>query len=188
MRTLESSHLILRPLSAVDLIFYCGLYTDTDVMRHIAAPLTADAARRAFDSTLISNHEREDDDSCWVIRYRDDTSPMGVIGWHRHRPQSPRTGEIGAVLSRQAQGRGISIEAGQMLMNHAFGNDLFDAFVTEHAVAHVHAAIMMGRLGFERSAACANTPNMVHWHMTKQRWFDLHRQSGAPTDRQHIHQ
>jgi RimJ/RimL family protein N-acetyltransferase len=176
MRTIETPRLILRPLLPEDESFYCRLHGDADVMRHIAAPLTPEAASRVFGSTLARNRNGIHDDQCWAITHRDNPSPIGVIGWHRLSAPMHRVGELGAILSNDAQGRGISIEAGQALMDFAFGNDVFEALLSEHAIAHHYAAIMMGRLGFAREESREDAPAVVVWRMSKARWGMLRRQ------------
>ena len=52
---LRGSRLDLRPLAAADEELYCAIYTDIELMRLVAAPLTADAAQRAFAAARVAN-------------------------------------------------------------------------------------------------------------------------------------
>ncbi|MBK9657663.1 MAG: hypothetical protein IPO66_20430 [Rhodanobacteraceae bacterium] len=52
---LRGSRLDLRPLAAADEELYCAIYTDTELMRLVAAPLSADAAQRAFAAARVAN-------------------------------------------------------------------------------------------------------------------------------------
>jgi len=175
MRTLETPRLILRPLLPEDAAFYCLLHSGADVMRHIASPLTPDAATRAFQSALQRNSAHDDRDRCWGIARRGTERLIGLIGWHVQRaPGSLKAGHVGAILGRDAQGSGVSVEAGTALMNHAFEACQFDLLVTQHQIVHTYAARMMAKLGFERQPAAADTASEVTWRMSIQCWAAIH--------------
>lgn len=176
MRTLETPRLILRPLLPEDEAIYCSLHGETEVMRHIAAPLAQDAAARVFQSALRRNAATDDRDRCWGIVRRGPGDLIGVIGWHvQSAPDSLKTGNVGAILGRDAQGDGISVEAGTALMNHAFAVCRFAVLITQHQPTHIHAARMMAKLQFERDPQDHDTSSQVTWRMSIQRWTSLYR-------------
>lgn len=180
MQTLESPRLILRPLQPEDEPFYCGLYADAEVMRHIAAPLSVDEAHRTFHSALRRNGEVGDGDRCWVILRRNDSSRIGVIGWHLlDQAGTEKVADIGAVLARGAQGDGVSVEAGNTLIGHAFEHLQISAFITQHHVAHSYAALMMAKLRFERQQPSCADSSQVIWRMSFKRWTQIHGQAVA---------
>ena len=174
MRTLETPRLILRPLLPEDEAFYSSLHGEAEVMRHIASPLTPDAAARAFRSALQRNGASDDRDRCWGIVRRNGGDVIGVIGWHvPSAPGSLKTGNLGAILGRHAQGIGVSVEAGTALMRHAFTACQFEWLITQHHAAHTHAALMMAKLRFERVPDASGTPPEVTWRMSVHRWTSL---------------
>lgn len=162
MRTLETPRLILRPLLPDDESFYCRLHGDADVMRHIAAPLTPEAASRVFQRTLAHNRDPRGCDRCWAIVTRASADVVGLIGLrHLDDAACAGSGEIGILLVTHAQGCGYAREAIPVLAEHAFRYAHLARVVLAHFPANSRMAVVAFGLGFA-PVASAEPPSPRH--------------------------
>lgn len=143
---LRTARLALALPEPADAATYAALHGDPETMRHVAAPLSADAAARAFAATMAHNARTPPSRWTWMLRTHGDGGTIGVIGL----VFDGDVGEIGAVLAADARNRGYVAEAIGALVAHAFAATPLVALRTRHAADHGAAAGLMKKLGFTR--------------------------------------
>ncbi|HEV8692574.1 MAG TPA: GNAT family N-acetyltransferase [Lysobacter sp.] len=146
MRVLETARLRLRPLDATDEAFYCQLYADPVVMRHIGAPISSEAARRSLLAACRQAAHYPPHRRTWVMTEVATNVDIGLLALvnDRHAP----TAEIGALLLDDQQNRGYATEAINTLVAYAFHELGLAAVYTRHTGDNALAAGLMRKLGF----------------------------------------
>lgn len=117
MTELLTPHLRLRLLGPDDLALYERLYACPQVMAQIGAPLTAEAAERAFRAAVAHNGRDDPGHRTFVAFDRATQAALGIGALAR----SGRRAEIGLMLLPAAWGGIASREVMDALVNHAFG-------------------------------------------------------------------
>lgn len=179
MPTFETPRLHLRPLGGDDEGLYCRLYTDPEVMRHIGAPLSAEAARTAFATVTRLMRQDAPTMRLWALRDRGPGVDIGILALLRHAHE-PGTREIGTMLLVAAQGRGFAVEAQTALLDWVFDTQGVGIVCSSHAPGHGAVIGVKHRLGFVRAGrggtvdadvrdACAGDQR-VHWQISLERW------------------
>lgn len=172
MHELRTPRLHLRPIGAGDAALYCRLYTDPEVMRHIAAPLSAGAAQRAFDAALALSRQSVPSLRLWVLVERDPGRDVGVVALIRHRDRDDAL-ELGAMLLVAAQGRGLAVEAQVALLDCHFGSPANRVVWSRNAVGNRAAVAVRRKLGFEPDVVGECGPGQMRWQLTRERWRAL---------------
>ena len=150
METFYSPRLQMRPLAEGDDAIYLALYTDPDVMTHIAAPLVPDVARAGFERSCHLNAEPGGWVSRWAVLDRASGAALGLLAVLRD-PGDPGTAEIGVMLLRVGQGRGLAREINAAVVELAFrdGGWGLTRLWARHARGNVAAANALAASGFE---------------------------------------
>jgi RimJ/RimL family protein N-acetyltransferase len=170
---LETARLRLRPRAAGDEALYRGLYTDAAVMREIGAPMSADAAARAFQSACRHNGRDAPGHRFWAIDATDArvATPGDSVGFAALL-RSGVGAELGVMLRQGWWHGGISSEAFVPLIDHAFlGMGL--ALVYAQRADNDHARIidrLLGRFGFTRAPERAPGPDVARWELPRAVW------------------
>lgn len=167
MDTFDTTRLRLRPLDARDEVFYCSLYTDASLMRHIAAPMSHEAAVRSFHAAL---KQQGDLRLIWTIAEHGPKPECGILGVF----PKDRAAEVGVMLLPPAQARGIAAEVIAAVADMLFKTGGFEWLWTRHAEGNVPAGLLMRRSGFEpfegeRPSAEASAQEM-RWRLTREAW------------------
>jgi [ribosomal protein S5]-alanine N-acetyltransferase len=159
-----TSRLQVRPLAEDDEALYCNLYSDPDLMRHIAAPMSVEAARMSFRAALnqqLPHHQR------WIISEREtghDVGLLGLIG-------SGDGPEIGVMLLGPFHKYGYGTEAMAGMVKHAFTTTALQVITARQAVADNPTVIrMMVKLGFRPLPPTGDKPLGGDWELSRQRW------------------
>ena len=100
MTGFDTARLHLRPIGEGDEALYCGLYTDPDLMRHIAAPMTLEAAKRSFGAACRQQSWMK---QRWILLERSSAVPISI-------------GQLGLFVDADAT-QGASAEIGVMLLD-----------------------------------------------------------------------
>ena len=178
MPTFDTPRLHLRPLGHADEALYCRLYTDPEVMRHIATPLSAEAARAAF--ARVSRLTRQDAPTLqvWVLHDRASVADLGIVALIGHA-DLPGAREIGAMLLVEGRLRGVAAAAIGAVADHVFdpgdgdgdgvGADVHRLW-TRHAPGNEAAMRLMLRMGFRRQVPCGVDRAELRWRMSRERW------------------
>ena len=153
----------LTPLSREHRDLYVSLYTDPEVMAHIASPLSAERANASFDAEFGAAARRG---WVWVIAH--DELPVGLMALRQS--QEADLAEIGTMLKRSVRGRGIALNAIKLSIQFAFERNDWRAVVGRHQVKNLGAdAVMrMTRLPFDRTVN--ETDGHVEWRLTRDQW------------------
>lgn len=169
MDSFDTIRLHLRPLDASDEAFYCSLYTDLRLMRHIAAPMSPEAALHSF--RVVLKHQG-DSRLVWAIAERGKPE-CGILGV---MPKDD-VAEVGVMLLPPAQARGFAAEVIAAVADVLFKTGRFRWLWTRHAAANAPAAALMRRLGFERFEAvdaelpsAGVLPEQMRWRLTYEAW------------------
>jgi RimJ/RimL family protein N-acetyltransferase len=168
MRALETVRLHLRPLGAEDETFYCRLYTDPLVMRHIAMPLSADAAHRSFRGACRQAARQPPQRRTWVMTEAGTAVDIGLLALVDD-PQA-MSSEIGALLLYDWQNRGYAAEAIETLVAYAFRDLELAAVHTRHTGDNGPAAGLMRKLGFVAVAPDPQEGLECRWRLTPAEW------------------
>lgn len=166
MSELRSLRLQLDPLAEQDGPFYCGLYTDPEIMRHVGKPLDAEAARRSFravrcDATKAAPRRRQ-----WVMRENPSREPVGLLGLDCQEHGA----EVGALILPIHQARGYAAEAIAAVATYAFDTLGLTHLHTRHDGGHAAAAALMRKLGFEPSAPTSARGPDKFWQLSRKQW------------------
>ena len=155
----------MRRLARADEAFYCRIYTDAGLMRHVAQPSTEQVARKDFHTAY-----REGSGTAqwwyWVMQARDGGDDVGLLGLVASEDAAGHAGEIGAMLLADAQGAGLAAEAIAALVDIAFAQTALQCLHTRHARANTAADGLMRKLGFIRRPA----GDQVCWQLSRDAW------------------
>lgn len=174
MPTLDTPGLQLRPLGQADETLYCRLYTDPEVMRHIAAPLSAEAARAAFAAVSRLSWQVAPTMQVWIVRDRAIGADIGIVALIAHA-DLPGAREVGAMLLVEGRLRGVAAAAIGAVADHLFdpgdtlGADVHQLW-TRHAPGNEAAMRLMLRMGFLRQVTCGADEAELRWRMSRERW------------------
>lgn len=160
MECIDTPRLRLRVMGEGDEDLYCRLYTDPQVMQHIARPLAIDVARRSFQVAREQAIERPMRRPWWVIHETTSMADVGVVGLVRE----DTIAEIGIVLLPQAQRRGIAREAMAAVATRAMETGLVTQLWLRHAPQNLAMAAVASRLGLTREDDGPG-PDSCRWQM-----------------------
>lgn len=136
----------MRPLAADDETFFCKLYQDRRTMRHIGRPLSPAGASAAFRASLAASRGRS---GPWFFTIGESRSSeaLGLCAVQKPR-RSSRSVEIGLILRRDAQGRGLARRSISMLTAIAFEALPIDTVWVQYRPANSAARRLVRDLGF----------------------------------------
>ena len=166
IRALETARLRLRPLQASDEALYVRLYCDPVSMARIVAAQSPATAVRGFHAALAAQAQAAPSRFFWVMHDRTLDQAVGLLGLDLHEPGS---GEVGALIPPEHQGRGYATEAIAALADHAFGTLGLPRLHTRHAAGHGLAHGLMQGLGF-RPGDPVPGPHPQRWWLTPETW------------------
>lgn len=169
MPVIHTPRLQLRPLGPADEAFYCRLYADPAVMRHVAAPLSPEAASRAFRLLLRQVRQQPPRTQAWVIFERAVAAEAGLLALG-DSGGTGETAELGTMVLPAHQRRGIAHEAQAALLDVVLDSHRLQVVWSRHAPANVAAAALKGKLGFLRLDDNATGEQETRWQMTRARW------------------
>ena len=142
--TRSPRRVVVRRLRDTDADAWFALHADPQVMARIVDPLSVDAAGRSFTAALAGNARMPPKRRTWGIEA--DGGFAGVIGLVFDGPASA---ELGAILTTDAQGRGVATRALALVVAEAFSAYALQRVHTRHDDGHAGAAGLMRALGFE---------------------------------------
>jgi [ribosomal protein S5]-alanine N-acetyltransferase len=144
-----TSRLRLRLLAPQDEALYVALYTDADVMRHIAPPLSTSDAQASFAVALKRTHTKPAKQLFFAIERRADQQTIGICGMMQLDAQKQRA-EVGIMLLPSANGAGLATDALGALLHHLFVSIDVEEIWVEHARDCERVRNLNDRLGFTR--------------------------------------
>lgn len=162
-------------MSAGDEALYCRLYSDPEVMRHIGAPLSAEAAARAFAAALHLAVQPDPRLRVWVLSERATALGIGILALSGRA--SGEALESGAMLLPQGQARGFSVEAHAALLDRLFATTRIATVWSRNSERNEAAASVRAKLGFLKSPASGEGETSVRWQISREQWLVLRRAS-----------
>ena len=174
--TMLTTRLLLRPLTDDDDEFYCSLYTDPQVMQHVAPALSAETASINFEKALRGASQSPPLRHRWVLVERDSDDSVGLVGLDYEDLRA----EVGALLLLPHQGRGYAAEAIAALTEVAFLKFGLTLLHTRHARINGGAAGLMRKLGFAPAIPTDEKETECRWQLTAQQWCDSPYRSALP--------
>jgi ribosomal-protein-alanine N-acetyltransferase len=160
----QTPRLYMRPLSDRDADLYCSLYTNPELMRNIAVPLSIEAAQRSFVAACRQQGPRV---QRWIVAERksyEDIGLLGLIG----KGDGP---EIGVMLFENAHGRGYGREAMAAMMEWGFTIAGLQWIYANQAVADNPPVVrMMSELGFTPLPPTEDKPQGGEWALPRADW------------------
>lgn len=183
MRPFDTPRLHLRPLGEGDETLHGRLYTDPDLMRHIAPPMSPEAAQRSFHAALKQQGGKR---LLWVIDQRNGSNRAAQCGILGVVPEGGAA-EVGVMLLAQAQARGFAAEVISAIADVLFRTSAIRRLWTRHASANGPASVLMRNLGFEPLSAQENAAghlpeSELRWQMTCERWQQRHEAAVATSE------
>lgn len=165
MQTFDTPRLHLRPLGEADEVLYCQLYTDPELMRHIAAPMSIEAAQRSFRTACKQQVPRP---QRWIISERATHHDIGLLGLVRGAPGP----EIGVMLLAHGHGRGYGRESTAGMVDRVFSARIEQVICARQSVVDNPTVIrMMLRLGFTPLPPTDAKPLGGEWELTCDQWL-----------------
>lgn len=167
----ETERLHLRPLLAGDEALFQELYTDSQTMRHIGSPLSAEQATSTFHMILAGM--RQQPFRCLYLAVLDKVSmrPLGICGVRQFRADAIRQ-EVGLVLTKSARSRGIAREGLSALVDRIFALSPVDEVWAQFSGENLAAQQLVVAVGFH---ACDEEVSR-QGISSKRRW-SVHRSS-----------
>lgn len=166
---LHTPRLHLRPLRQDDETLYRTLYTDAEVMRHVAEPLTRAAAQRAFAAVMRQLAAEPPQSRYWILASRDTGEDLGLMALVPDR-EDDSSAEVGVLLLGPAQCRGYAAEAIAALADAVFAAPHRQRLWTRHARDNPAAVGLMRKLGFDPMEDAATGPAPVRWQLERGAW------------------
>jgi RimJ/RimL family protein N-acetyltransferase len=177
--TIDSERLSMRSLSSADEAFYCSLYTDTGIMRHVGEPLSRDAALDAFRRSLDRMNEPSFERRVVVLVDRATQQPIGISSVRMLRGKRGRA-EVGTLLKPGMHEKGYAQECSTALISQAFTRRYIDELIAYSAIGNTAVERLLTELGFSRGdslAACEGRPERTVWTLARAAWAK--RNAGA---------
>lgn len=171
MGTFKTKRLSMRPLHPEDQDFYCRCYNDPELMRHIAEPLSKEAALRSFKAALRMNADSQIKRRTWLMRTTDSNTNVGLLALTcTNNSRKEIEGEIGSIILTSFQNTGYAAEAISQLVNVAFEYCACTVLRTHHSAINLAANGLMEKLGFECEISNIHSQQIYCWTLTKEVW------------------
>lgn len=157
---LETERLILRKIGNNDVNEIFRLRSDANVMRYVPRPLVKNKEEALEHIAKISDLIEKKEGINWAITLKESPVFIGIIGYHRIKPEHFRS-EIGYMLLPEFNGQGIITEAIHAAVDYGF------EVMELHSI---EAIIDPGNLGSER--VLQKNGFVKEAHMIENEYFD----------------
>jgi RimJ/RimL family protein N-acetyltransferase len=143
---LETPRLRLRRWRPEDLDTLARWQNDPELMRHMGKPSFSRDESEAH-LARFERHWAEHGFGLWAAEEKETGALIGRIGlaYHREWPHDP---EVGWLIDRPWQGRGLATEAGAACIDYAFGELDFARVVSICTAENTPSRRVMEKLGF----------------------------------------
>ena len=174
----DTARLHLRPIDAGDEALYCHLYTDPELMRHIAAPMTVEAAKRSFGAAL---RQQSPTRQRWIIREHRQAEGVGLVGLFVDKVEAD-VAEIGVMLVAAGQGKGYGTESMAGVVDRTFSRMPMRLLWIRQTITNTAVDAMMAKLGFRCMESTRIGDQERYWELTRDRWAATHFDGPGQTD------
>ena len=160
---LETARLRLRPFTLADHDAIHAVYADPEVMRYVGAGPHATLAATASALRTYADVLTRAGISFVAVVERDTGAVIGDAGLHPAGGSGPDV-ELGYTLARAAWGKGYATEAGEALLDHAFGPLQLDRVIAQVEPGNAASRRVLEKLGMdERGERLAyGRPHLVY--------------------------
>jgi RimJ/RimL family protein N-acetyltransferase len=143
---LDTPRLRLRRWRPDDLDTLARWHTDRALMRHMGKPSFTREETEA-DLERYELHWQKHGFGLWAAEHKETGALLGRVGiaYHRVWPEDP---EVGWLIDRPWQGRGLATEAGRACVDYAFGELDFPRVVSICTAENAASRRVMEKLGF----------------------------------------
>jgi RimJ/RimL family protein N-acetyltransferase len=169
--TIQSERLSMRSLTSADEAFYCSLYTDAEVMRHIGPALARDHALEGFRKTLEGMSRPTFERRVLVLLDRKTQEPIGISSVRMLR--KPGRAEVGTLLKPGMHEKGFGQECSAALITQAFTRPQIDELIAYSSEGNTGVERLLTHLGFSRKGsrpASHGRPARTKWSITRSAW------------------
>ena len=148
--TLRTGRLVLRPLTLDDVDLLWPDVADPDISRHMAWDAHADRSQTTdFVKNEVARREAGKGITWAALKDRSFCGIISLIGLVRtHRALTYNRAELAYWISRRHQRQGIMTEAGQRVMQFAFGELKLHKLLVSHFSGNLASEKTISRLGF----------------------------------------
>ena len=170
--TIQSERLSMRSLTSADEAFYCSLYGDAEVMRHVDEALSRDSAVEGFRKCLDGMSQSEFERRVVVLLDRATQEPIGISSIRMLRGK-PGRAEVGTLLKRGMHEKGFGEECSTALISQAFTRPKIQELVAYSAEGNTIVERLLTDLGFTREKkmpAKNGRPARTSWSITRGAW------------------
>ena len=116
---LETERLLLRRVNESDVNEVFALRSNPETMKYIPRPLVK-TIDNALEHIAMINAKIENNEGInWAITYKGSPKLIGILGHYRIKPEHHRA-EIGYMLHKEHNGKGIITEAVQEVVKYGF--------------------------------------------------------------------
>jgi [ribosomal protein S5]-alanine N-acetyltransferase len=173
----DTARLHLRPIGEGDEALYCHLYTDPELMRHIAPPMTVEAAKRSFGVALKQQSMAR---QRWIVCEHGGTGGVGLLGMFVDKLEAD-VAEIGVMLLAAGQSKGFGTESMAGVVDRTFSTMPLRLLWIRQNVSNIAVDGMMTKLGFKRMASKRISDLEHYWELTRDRWVANHLKASGDT-------
>lgn len=170
--TIQSERLSMRSLTSADEAFYCSLYSDAEVMRHVSEALPRDAALEGFRTCIDGMTKPDFERRVVVLLDRTTQQPIGISSV-RMLPGKPGRAEVGTLLKPGMHDKGFGMECSTALITQAFTRPRIQELVAYSADGNTAVERLLTELGFTRGKklpASKGRPARTSWSITRGAW------------------
>jgi RimJ/RimL family protein N-acetyltransferase len=170
--TIQSERLSMRSLTSADEAFYCSLYTDAEVMRHVGPSLARDSALEGFRKTLEGMGRDSFERRVVVLLDRATGEPIGISSVRMLRGK-PGRAEVGTLLKPGMHEKGFGQECSAALITQAFTRPQINELVAYSNEGNAVVERLLTHLGFTRNGprpASQVRPARIEWSITRGAW------------------
>jgi [ribosomal protein S5]-alanine N-acetyltransferase len=172
---IETARLRLRLLAPQDAALYVALYTNADVMRHIAPPLSASEAMASFQFALKRTHTKPVKQLFFAIERQDTQATIGICGLMQFADNGTRA-EVGMMLVPGTQGLKLGKEGLSALVKFVFSNFSVSELFVQYAGDSASSAGIARSVGFQeqlKSSTRQTTSLVREGTMTRKMWMQF---------------
>ncbi len=170
--TIQSERLSMRSLTPADEAFYCSLYEDAQVMRHVGAPLAHAEALDGFRKCLSGMGKADFERRIVVLLDRASQQPIGISSIRLLRGK-PGRAEVGTLLKPDMHDKGFALECSTALITRAFTRPQVTTLVAYSNEGNTAVERLLTELGFTRGRtgpARGGRPAGTAWTIDRDAW------------------
>lgn len=170
----ETARLSMRPLVSEDAALFEHLYTDTETMRFIGAPLSPQRATSSFKSALACMQRSPIERLFLTVVEKATRTDVGVCSLQNF-DREQRSIQAGVMFIAAARAKGYSKESFTGLIQQVFAHLPVDELWVQFATDHVAVQRAVLSVGFARRHGAA--PQDGSWQGSA---WSVHRDSWSP--------